>query len=155
MVYEYSWSGPERAVEAWKVAEHIKHLESQYGEVTSKIFLESARDESSEMHNLFEWDDTKAAEQWRVQQASVIISSIRVNVVEEEKEPIKTRAYVQYEPRQSGYISVGKALSEEDKRHKVIAQARKEASWFIEKYKAFEELADVIDAMNGFLKRTA
>lgn len=155
MVYEYSWSGPERAVSAEKVAKHIEHLEKQFGEVTSKTFLDSARDEDSEMHSLFEWDDTKAAEHWRMQQASVIIASIRVNVVEEEREPIRTRAYVQHEPRQSGYISVGKALSEEDKRNKVIMQARKEASWFIEKYKAFEELAEVIEAMNGFLQRTA
>ena len=155
MVYEYSWSGPQRAVSAEKVAKHIEHLEAQYGEVTSALFLDSARSEDSEMHGLFEWDDTKAAENWRMEQARVIIASIRVNVVEEDMSPIKTRAYVQHEPRNSGYVSVGKALSDEDKRSKVIDQARKEASWFIEKYKAFEELAEVIDAMNGFLKKTA
>lgn len=154
MVYEYSWSGPKRAVSAEKVAKHISELEKEFGEVTSKIFLDSARSDDSEMHRLFEWDDTKAAENYRMEQARVIIASIRVNVIEEDSAPIITRAFVQYKPKQSGYISINKALTDEDKRETVIQQARKEAAWFVEKYKSFEELSDVIKAINSFLERT-
>lgn len=154
MVYEYSWSGIERAVSAEKVAKHIGKLEKKYGEVTSDIFLDSARSESSEMHKLFEWDDTKAAENWRLQQARTIISSIRVTTVTEDTEPIITRAYVQYEAKKSGYVSIQKAMEDEDKRDSVLEQARKELSWFAEKYKSLEELSAVIDAINAFMEGT-
>lgn len=155
MVYEYSWSGPKRAVSAEKVAKHIEQLEKQYGEVSSEIFLESARSESSEMHKLFEWDDKKAAEKYRIQQATQIIASIRVTVVSEEQEPVITRAYVQYEPRKSGYVSIRAAMDDAEKKGSVMAQARKELKWFTEKYKSFEELSDVIEAIENFMKESA
>lgn len=151
MVYEYSWSGPERSVSAEKVAHHIKRLEEQYGEVTKQMFLDSARSEDSEMHSLFEWDDTKAAEKYRLYQANVIIASIHVTVHEEEIEPIVTRAFVQDKEVSSGYLNVERALSDEAKRQRIIAEAKKEAKCFISKYEHLEELAKVIDAMNEFV----
>ena len=52
MVYEYSWSGPQRAVSAEKVFNHLKSIEVN-GEVSKQAFVDSARDEASEMHELF------------------------------------------------------------------------------------------------------
>jgi len=155
MTYEYSWSGPKRAISAEKVAKHIANLEKKYGEVTGEIFLESARSEKSEMHKLFEWDDRKAAEEFRKAQARIIIASIRVTVVSEEVEPIVTRAFVQYEQQKSGYISIHKAMDDEEKKESVLDHARKELRWFTEKYKSFEELSTVIDAINAYMEETA
>ena len=126
MVYKYSWSGPQRSVSAEKVAKHISGLEKSYGEVTPQRFLDSARSEESEMHSLFEWDDTKAAEQYRLSQARTIMGSIRVKVIEEEVETRVTRAFVQPEVRKGGYVSIVNALSDTDKKAKVLEQARTE-----------------------------
>ena len=155
MTYEYSWSGPKRAVSAEKVAKHIAKLEKKYGEVSAEVFLESARSEKSEMHTLFEWDDKAAAEKYRIAQARIIISSIRVNVVSEDTEPVITKAFVQYEAKQSGYISICKAMEDKEKRENVMEQAKKELRWFTEKYKSFDELSGVIDAINAYLEETA
>lgn len=152
MVYEYSWNGMERAVPAEKVADHLRKLEKKHGEVTKELFLESARSERSAMHKLFEWDDTKAAEKYRLHQATVIIASIRVTVIEEENEPIVTRAFVQCGQTPGGYLNIEKALSEEDTKRQVLEEAKKEARWFVSKYESLQELASVIDAMNKFLK---
>lgn len=154
MVYEYSWSGPSRAVPAEKVADHIKKLEKKYGEVTREVFLDSARSEKSAMHCLFEWDDAKAAEKYRLQQAQVIITSIRVTVHSEDKPPIITRAFVQDREVSSGYVNITKALSEEDKRERILEEARKEALWFKSKYEHLEELAAVIETIDEFVKKT-
>ena len=151
MTYEYSWSGLQRAVPAEKVAKHIAKLEKKYGEVNAEVFLESARSEKSEMHKLFEWDDAAAAEKYRIAQARVIIASIRVNVVSEDAEPVITRAFVQYEPKKSGYISICKAMEDKEKRESVMEQARKELKWFTEKYKSFDVFESVINAINEFL----
>ena len=155
MVYEYSWNGPSRAVSAEKVAKHIKELEKQYGEVTREVFLDSARSEKSAMHCLFEWDDAKAAEKYRLQQAQVIIASIQVTVHSDEKPPIITRAFVQDKEVSSGYLNIVRALSDEDKRGRIIKEARKEALWFKSKYEHLEELAEVIESIDEFVKRTA
>lgn len=151
MVYKYSWSGPERAVSAEKVAHHLARIEQQYGEVTRENFLESARSETSEMHKLFEWDDTKAAHQYRLNQASVIIASIRVTVVEKEPEQVKVRLYVQDKETSSGYVNIKRAFTEDDKRKRIIEEAKRDVEWFKNKYQGFVLFAKILKKFDGIL----
>ena len=162
MVYEYSWNGPNRSVEAWKVAEHLQKLEQENGGVTREAFLESARDENSEMHKLFEWDDTVAAEKYRLEQANKIIHSIQVTVVEEEeKPPVKLNLFTMpgYTEKKVGdtgrYINVMTATAKPDTRALILEDARKNAKWFMNKYQSITELAEVISAIENFLDKTA
>ena len=152
MVYKYSWSGMERPVSAEKVGEHILRLEQQYGEVTREVFLESARSEDSEMHKLFEWDDTVAAEKYRLHQANVIIASLRVTVVEEKNEPVVLRGFIQDRTESRGYLNITRALSDKEKRERVLERAYTELRWFREKYGAFKELAGILRAVDEVLK---
>lgn len=157
MVYKYSWSGPDRAVSAEKVGNHLRKLEEQNGTVTSEMFLESARSEDSEMHCLFEWNDPTAAEAFRLQQARVIIASLRVTVEEEEEEvePVIVRAFVKTDEEQKGYINISKAMSDEDMRNSVLEDAKKELAWFVNKYNSLKELSGVFDAINKFMEDMA
>ena len=162
MVYEYSWSGPQYAVSAEKVAAHLHKLEEQKGSVTREDFLESARSEESEMHKLFEWNDSIAAEKYRLRQASDIIHSIKITVVEEEKEPVTMKAFVipDYTGKSAvgskgGYINIRKAVANEDTRAEILIDARKNVRWFMDKYRAISELSEVISAMEDFLNKTA
>lgn len=161
MVYEYSWSGPQYAVSAEKVAKHLQKLEDEKGSVTREDFLESARSEESEMHKLFEWDDTVAAEKYRLRQATDIIHSIKITVVEEEKQPVRMNAFVipGYTEKQfgkkGGYINIRKATENVDTKDWLLQDARKNARWFMDKYRFIGELADVVKAIEGFLERTA
>ena len=152
MVYEYSWSGIDRPVPAKEVGEHLRKLEEEHGEVTREVFLESARPKDSKMHKLFEWDDVKAAEKYRLHQANVIIASLRVTVIEEKQEPVKLRAFIQDREVSNGYLNIKRALSDDDKRSRILEQAKRELGWFREKYSAFSELSDVIDAIEGYLR---
>lgn len=151
-VYKYSWSGPNRAVSAEKVAEHLSKLKDQYGEVTGETFLESARDERSEMHKLFDWDDTKAAEKWRVHQARTIICSIRVTIEEREEEPLVVRAFVHDKAEEPTYVHIVDALTDAEKRAQVIADAKRDAEWFRRKYKDLKEAAKIIDQIDRFIE---
>ena len=161
MVYEYSWSGPQYAVSAEKVAIHLQKLEEQKGSVTREDFLESARSEESEMHKLFEWDDTVAAEKYRLRQATDIIHSIKITVKEEEKAPVSMKAFVipGYTDKaigsKGGYVNIRKAVGDADTKDMILQDARKNARWFMDKYRSIGELAGVISAIEDFLKRTA
>ena len=46
--------------------------------LTAEAIVEQAKKKKSELHEFFEWDDTKAAEQWRIQQARILINEVKV-----------------------------------------------------------------------------
>lgn len=151
MVYEYSWNGPKRSVDAETVGKHIEKLQQKYGEVTPDIFLDSARSEKSKIHKLFEWDDTKAAEKYRKWQATNIICALKVTVIEEDREPIITRAFVTTEEKATGYVHIKDALDDEDKMATIIANAKRDAQWLIDKYEAYVELTKLTDPLRDFV----
>ena len=157
MVYEYSWSGRQQPVKAEKVAAHFKKLESKYGEVTSRNFLDSARSEKSEMHKLFDWDDTSAAEKYRLYQASVVICSLKVTVKEfEDDEPTTIRAFVNVSDKDSGsFINIKKAMEDHDKSGKVLSDARMELTRFKNKFNNLIKAEKLMAAIDEFLEETA
>ena len=163
MVYEYKWNGPNRPVSAEKVALHLQKLEEEKGSVTREDFLDSARPEDSEMHKLFEWDDSIAAEKYRLEQSNKIIHSIKITVKEQEdKEPVTMSAFVipgytegKAVGPKGGYINIRKAVDNVDTRAEILNDARKSTRWFMDKYRAITELSEVISAMEDFLNKTA
>jgi hypothetical protein len=54
--------------------------------------IELARDEDSILHKHFTWDDTKAAEAYRKQEARALIQRCKIRLVE--NEPVEIRAFV-------------------------------------------------------------
>jgi hypothetical protein len=50
--------------------------------------VEAARNPNSAMHNQFEWDDSEAAEAYRLQQARALIRRVKVNVVRSDQEVV-------------------------------------------------------------------
>lgn len=162
MVYQYEWNGPNRAVPAERVAEHLHKLEEEHGAVTREDFLESARSEESEMHKLFEWDDSIAAEKYRLRQANDIIHSIKITVASEDKEPVTMNAFVipgytegNITRPKGGYVNIRKATKEVDMHSAILQDARKSARWFMDKYRSIAELEGVITAIEEFLGKTA
>ena len=72
MVYKYK-NGISYSVPAQVVGKQFEKIEKKYGELNSQNVLDSARSEKSPIHDLFEWDDTQAAEKYRLSQASKLI----------------------------------------------------------------------------------
>lgn len=158
MVYQYSWKGMVQPVSAEKVALHLQKLEKKNGEVTKQAFVDSARSERSPMHKLFNWNDEEAAEKYRLYQARNIINSLVVTVIENDEETISTKVFVNpgsSEHTKGSYINIRKAMNSEDTRNQVLEDARREARWFMDKYKNLQEVADVISSIEDFLEKTA
>ena len=73
--------------------------------LTPESLLDASRDEDAPLHKEFEWDDSVAAEKYRVTQAGHLIRSIVIQTVPEsdEEKPTIIRAYMhagsdEYEP---------------------------------------------------------
>lgn len=100
-----------RSTEAVRRA--LKALE-QSGKLTAEDVVLAARDPESALHGCFEWDDSKAAEHWRLQQARSLIRSVMVKVTVEDDRVISVPIYVrdpEKESEQQGYVSLPSIMS--------------------------------------------
>jgi hypothetical protein len=86
--------------------ERVKSLETARGEITPRAVVEDAKDKSSPLHELFEWNKVKAAEAHWLDVAREVIGAVRVVVVTTEH-TIKAPMYVRdMSANGQGYRSV-------------------------------------------------
>lgn len=82
------------------------------GRLTARSVLDAARDPESPLHSMFEWDDEKAADEWRIEQARRLIRTVKLTV---EEETIVVPRYVRdtsLENGEQGYVSIGQLRTE-------------------------------------------
>ena len=169
-VSKYSWkSGYSFKVSADTVVGVLNRIEQKEGEVTKESFLDYSRDENSETHSLFEWDDSVAAEKYRLKQASNIISQLEVTIIHEDSEPreitaqivdnveqgksieSKISAFVNIAPKapamSATYYNVNRAMSNTDTRKQVLRNALFELKAFEREYRNFTEVAELFEVI--------
>lgn len=85
---EYRWKIKSLAkdVKEEDAIREFEHIQYMYGEITAKTILKVAADPKSCFHKLFEWDDSKAAQQYRLQQSRVLINNIDIVIVSDNEE---------------------------------------------------------------------
>ena len=125
--------------DAQKIAEEIG-----FGEFTPMEVLEKAKDETTELHKCFEWNDSIAAEKYRLEQAKNII---RMLVYEKEtKEQAVVRYYAKTETKHV-YQPTKQFLVQEDEYQGLLRRALAELEAFKNKYHTLTELESIFDAM--------
>lgn len=80
-VYEWKMSFFAKGIDASVAVKEFQRIEREYGSITPEHILAASEPENAVFHKLFEWDDEKAAHQFRLQQARIIINNIEVRVV--------------------------------------------------------------------------
>ena len=131
------------------VGEVCERLDEE-GRLTPEDLLEESRDEDAPLHDYIEWDDSVAAEKYRIRQCAHVIRCI-VTVVEHEESEIVTKAFVSlHEPggKKETYKSVAVALQDVTTRDVVLRNAKRELMTFKRKYVQLSELADVFKAID-------
>jgi len=125
------------------------------GNLTPEVVLAAARAKSSALHHYFTWDDTEAANQFRLIQAGYLIRRIRVTYMPTEDHPVRVRAYVNvHEPNDKAkagrYIGVANALESDRYRDQIYHQCQRDIESFMNKYRCLTEAASIIAAMEDF-----
>lgn len=85
------------------------------GRITPDAVIADAQDKESPLHGVFEWDDSKAAHQYRLEQARELIRSVKVEIVTSER-IISTVRYIR-DPSaagEQGYVEVSKIRGERE-----------------------------------------
>ena len=163
---KYSWKGGyQYKVSADTVGGVLNKIEQENGQVTKESFLDYSRDENSETHSLFEWNDSIAAEKYRLATAGKIISHLEVTIIHEDikpreitaqivrEEPKETKisAFVNISPKaptvHATYYNVNRAMSDADTRKQVLRNALFELQAFERKYKNFTEFAELFEVI--------
>lgn len=131
--------------DAQKVADEISSIGLS---VKPEEIVDKARDESTELHKCFEWDDTKAAEKYRVYQARKIVCHLIVKEVDDEQQKQEVRFFYKTDS-QEGYKPVSYIMRNEDEYQKLLDRALSELKAFQKKYSTLKELDGLFDAINA------
>lgn len=127
-----------------KCAEEIMSIG---GEVTPEQVLEKGRDKDSELHKCFEWDDSIAAEKYRLNQAGTVL---RLLVIKEEEKP-EDRPEVRFFHKtkdDEGYKPVHIIVKKEDEYAALLERAWAELRAFKAKYACLQELQEIFELID-------
>lgn len=135
--------------EASIVGAHLEMLREKFkGEITPEDVLEDAKNDNSPLHSFFEWSDSAAAHQHRLQQARGLIRSVVAVYVREDKPAVRTRAYVHIpQGETSHYREASHAMSQKSTRDVVLKRALEELIGWQKRYHDLHEFADLFEAV--------
>ena len=87
MIYEYRGPGAPKGISARAAGSELQRIYEAHGELTPSAIVDESRASIAPLHSAFEWDDAEAAEQYREQQARMLVRSV-VLVPEPEKNEV-------------------------------------------------------------------
>lgn len=131
----------------------LKRIAAEHGGILqAETVVDCARDPQSPLHGQFQWDDTEAAASWRLHQARMLISRVVVTY-EAPKGAVDHQVFVSVttdrKAEGGGYRVLADALSDDELRKQLLADARADMSTFRRKYARLTELSGVFDAMEA------
>jgi hypothetical protein len=109
------------------------------GRLTPPAVVDAARNPRSPLHRHFEWDDTKAAEAYRLDQARAIIGVIRIE--DDAGEP--TRAFLSVrDGAGTSYRTAAEVSGSVDLQLAVLKQAERDLEAFGKRYRELQDICE-------------
>ena len=136
------------------VAAELERIRKQHGGLLRPAdVVKAARHDTSPLHSKFEWDDSAAAEQYRLWQARELIVTVMVT-----SNKIEHQAYmsIRLDRKKSGggYRAVADMLSDEDMRAQLLAEALADLEIFRRRYNMLKALVPVFAAIDEVRKQS-
>jgi len=143
--------------------EQIRELSG--GILYPKSVVDFARDESTELHSKFEWDDSEAAESYRIWQARKVIKAL-VTIIPRVNDPIQVQTYVSMKSDRyaideetdnysGGYRSIIEVMTTPTLRKTLLEEAIEEHDVWERKYQSIIELVDIFNAARTVKQKAA
>lgn len=142
-----------------EVAERLTQLEQENGNLREEDVVEDARDPASPLHDFFEWDDSVAAQQYRLSQARLVIRRVKIQVTVHEV-PMDVVRYVR-DPDESGqYANIVRVRSDVDRSRRAVidemnrvAKAAKRARTIAAVLGTVEQIDEIIALAQTIVRR--
>lgn len=158
MIYQFRAGYSLPGVTPQVVGDTLKELEAKNSVVTPSAVVEVAKPKNAPLHSCFEWNDSKAAERFRLDQARLIIRSVEVVRMLEGGKEERQLGFVSIavnKPGSSAYMNTEGALRDERYSAKIIDDAKAQLLGWRRRYghlaalvKEFAPIVEAIDKMD-------
>ena len=138
-----------------KIAKELERICKDAGGVLRPVdVVAEAKKKVSPLHKCFEWNDGKAAQEYRLWQARELIR-VSVCVLPGSDETFRVYASLKGDRKTpgGGYRTLADVLRMPDLRRQLLAEALEELHVFEEKYRRLTELAPIFTAARTVRKR--
>lgn len=124
----------------------LKSLEALHnGMLTPYDVVEAAKNPKSPLHNSFEWDNQRAGEKYRLMQARIMLTTVKVEFMGERREAFFNATVKVDKSYIRGYFPIERVATEEEIRKEVIRGAIQELEYAQKKYASISQLRGVIN----------
>lgn len=139
----------------WKIKGLYKaDAEAVYSEITAlgdsfspAQIVEAAKDEDTELHKCFTWDDSIAAQKYREHQARMLVAQLVIRTETSDNKPVAVRV-IASTAMKNEYKPVVKMIEAEQDYTDLLARAINELKAFQQKYKTITELREIFEAID-------
>jgi hypothetical protein len=130
----------------------LERIKKKHGILHAKDVVEFARNEKTALHSAFEWDDTKAAQEFRLYQARKVIAHVMLidNPLVPQYISVKHDRY-----HGGGYHDIDEIRADEELHRLAIQECLDELERLQAKYNALSELGVVFKAADRVRKKHA
>lgn len=132
------------------IVAELKRIAAEHdGQLRPQDVVEAAKPIDSPLHSRFEWDDTEAAENYRLWQARQLIA-VTVEYIGSGKQAVLSRVFVSLSSDRregGGYRGLVEVMSDAARREELLTDAVKEMEVFQRKYAELKELSAVFTEM--------
>lgn len=135
-----------------EVIDEILKIQKEKG-LTPEQMVEFAKNKNNILHDLFEWEDSVAGDNWRLQQARVLINEIKVIIENHEYyafENVVVSSNTQSYGSSSSdvesvreYVPIVEILSNEDLRKQIISSALNHLAYWEKQNEKYDELKPI------------
>lgn len=149
MIYQWK-TGSHISIDAQAAGEEMERIRvHRNGRLDQEAVVEAARSEESALHGHFEWDDRKAANSFRLDQAGHLIRCIAIEMPKRGGDDAPIRAFVNVvRDGDRSYTSTAHALSDADLRQQVLDTAWRELEAWRQRHAELIELAEVFSVID-------
>lgn len=150
---KYQWrDGARQKLSAQVVGDELERIrQGNGGALTPEVTVENARPTNSPLHEGFEWNDSIAAEEYRLVQAREIIRAVEIVPEEDKGAGVAPgiRAFVTLGPPASrSYFATYDVMADPAGRQEFLQRALRELRQWRQRYQQFAELAAIFEAMD-------
>lgn len=140
----------------WKVKGLYKaDAETVYKEITSlgdtfspEEIVEAAKNEATELHKCFEWNDEVAAQKWRLHTARMLVNQLVVRTETSDNVPVTVRV-ISSTSEVNTYTPTKMLVKSDTEYADLLERAKRELQAFKQKYATVVELQEIFTAIDA------
>ena len=136
------------------VGDKLQELRDKHEGLTASIVVDDAKNKDSVLHSAFEWNDSKAAHEWRLHSARHLMRAVVTKELDSSGEIRYQPAFVFVKTEEGPrYESLARVLDDDEMRIQVINRALKEFEQWQKRYEEYEEFLSVFESFDKTRKR--